>query len=684
MSGRLLDAGKRQLTLLALLLLCATPLFAAEPQLELDIELDPDARRLQAVAHVTTRSGDVRFPLHESLSITGASAGGRQLQAVIVGRRAGAQRMWQVAVPRDADRLRVEYGGTLPALQRDLDHRGVLRALPPMASKEGSFLPAGSAWYPQPAGLFSYTVRLSLPADQRALVAGRLVSEELPSGVSGRYRARFEFGHPTDGIDLMAGPWLIREKLMPRAGMEPVKLRTYFFADLDAVPGLADAYLDDTRRYIERYSEAIGPYPFTEFSVVASPLPTGFGMPTLTFVGAQVLRLPFIRATSLGHEVLHNWWGNGVYVDYDEGNWAEGLTTFMADYAYKEDESAAAAREMRLGWLRDFAAVPSGDHRPLASFRSRTHGAAAAVGYGKSAMLFVMLRDTIGEAAFENGLRDFWRKHRFAIASWRDLQASFEAASGSALDPFFEQWLHRAGGPSVRLSGAEAAQHKGRTRLILRLEQTPPAYSLHLPIELDYEGRSEMRWVDIAHERETAALELDAPPTGVRLDPDVRVWRRLEREQLPPILRLWFLARAPRLLTASDDPRTRQASESLAQRLFEASPQAISVKELDRTTEPVLLVGLHADIDGALSRARLPGRPESVSGRGTAQVWTIERQAGAPVAVVSARDAEALLALLRPLPHYGSQSWLVFEGSRALDRGVWPAPGRILPVRRSS
>ncbi len=94
-----------------------------------------------------------------------------------------------------------------------------------------------------------------------------------------------------------------------------MRLRTYFPRDLDAVAGLADGYLDDTRRYLELYGEEIGAYPFTEFSVVASPLPTGFGMPTLTYIGAEVLKLPFIRATSLGHEVLHNWWGNGVYVD---------------------------------------------------------------------------------------------------------------------------------------------------------------------------------------------------------------------------------------------------------------------------------------------------------------------------------------------------------------------------------
>jgi aminopeptidase N len=61
-------------------------------------------------------------------------------------------------------------------------------------------------------------------------------------------------------------------------------------------------------------------------------------------------------------------------------------------------------------------------------------------------------------------------------------------------------------------------------------------------------------------------------------------------------------------------------------------------------------------------------------------VWTVQAASGAPLAVVSASDADALRALLRPLPHYGAQSWLRFDGSRLLARGVWPAPGPLLPV----
>jgi hypothetical protein len=325
--------------------------------------------------------------------------------------------------------------------------------------------------------------------------------------------------------------------------------------------------------------------------------------------------------------------------------------------------------------------VPAGDSQSLASFRARTHGAAAAVGYGKSAMLFVMLRDEIGEDAFTRGIRAFWEKHRFRIASWRDLQAAFERAAGRSLATSFDQWLDRPGGPVVKIVAAGAKTQAGKVRLTLAVEQAPPAYALRLPLQIVFPGRAEMRTIDVSRPRDVITVDVAALPEGVRLDPDLRVWRVLEREQLPPILRQWIIARAPRLMQASAAADVRAAAAALAKRVFENMAQVVPVDALNEGAEPILLAGLHADVDAALARAGLPARPATLAGRGSAQVWTVAREAGPPLAVVSARDADALRALLAPLPHYGAQSWLVFDGRRAVDRGVWPAPGRLVAVR---
>jgi aminopeptidase N len=633
-----------RLWLLATLIACGAAQ-AREPDLVLHVDLDPSSRALSAVAELAKPAGE-RFGLHESLHVRRVAETG-------------------------GGKVRIEYAGTLPPLDASLDHRGVLRALPPMASMEGSFLPAGSGWYPAPEGPFTYRVTLTLRSGHKALVAGRLLSEEEQAATS-TYKATFEHAVPAEGIDLMAGPYEVRERMAGMPGGAQVRLRTYFFKELSA---LSEAYLQDSAGYLERFSRAIGPYPFSEFSVVASPLPTGFGMPTLTYLGASVLNLPFIRATSLGHEVLHNWWGNGVRVDYERGNWAEGLTTFMADYAFRVERSAASARDMRLGWLRDLAAAPA--QEPLAAFRARTHGTAAVTGYAKAAMVFLMLRDMIGEAAFDQGVRRFWEQQRFRTAAWQDLRRAFEEASGLPLGPFFEQWLTRGDAPSIAIAGARYAD--GKVALDLRQEAGGPGgpYVLRVPIELESHGRREIRVIELRKGREVASIEVASKPDAVRLDPELRLWRRLREDELPPILRQWILAPSPVMAVAGSSGEMRQGAEALASRVFESRWKTVRPEERPRSA-PLLLVGLHADIDAALKRLKLPPRPALLADQGTAQVWTIP---GTAVAVVSARDAASIEALQRALPHYGAQSWLVFEGARVTERGAWPPAVRSVPVK---
>ena len=405
-------------------------------------------------------------------------------------------------------------------------------------------------------------------------------------------------------------------------------------------------------------------------------------MPTLTYLGAAVLKLPFIRATSLGHEVLHNWWGNGVYVDYAQGNWSEGLTTFMADYAYKEEASPEAARQARLAWLRDYAAVPASEQPSLAEFRSRAHGAAAAVGYGKSAMVFFMLRDLLGEKDFRDGVRQFWRTKRFEAATWGDLRAAFEHAYGRDLSWFFEQWVERAGAPRLRIESAKAEAKGGAATLALAFAQTAPPYRLRVPVEIVTGTSAQTRWIEIEHQRQTVMLPLAQLPDGVRLDPGLRLWRALDPEQLPPILRRWVLARAPRLALASDGAGIEGAARALAEAFFENPARTVSLAEIPGHGDPVLLVGLNADVDAALARLGLRRGRRNSAGAAAPRYGLREAQAtrrqspSCRRATRPAAGAQAAPAALRCAELSG------IRRRRAVAHGVWPAPGRLIRVSR--
>ena len=97
-----------------------------------------------------------------------------------------------------------------------------------------------------------------------------------------------------------------------------------------------------------------------------------------------------------------------------------------------------------------------------------------------------------------------------------------------------------------------------------------------------------------------------------------------------------------------------------------------------KSASTLLVAGLHADIDAWLAHEKMAPRPAPLTAtHGSAQVWTARTGGGQIALLVSARDAPSLAALLRPLPHYGQQSYLVFEGTRAIERGTWPAQPQV-------
>jgi hypothetical protein len=388
-----------------------------------------------------------------------------------------------------------------------------------------------------------------------------------------------------------------------------------------------------------------------------------------------VLKLPFIRSTSLGHEVLHNWWGNGVYPDWRRGNWSEGLTTFLADYAYKEDQGEAAAREMRLGWLRDLTAVPPAEDTALRDFVARHHGISSIVGYNKSAMVFSMLRDRIGREAFEKGLRLLWERKRFQSAAWSDLEAAFSAAAGRPLAGFFHQWVDRPGTPTLHLRNAR--QQGSQLRLTLTNTDTR---ALRVPLRLVYADRTEDRWVDLARRVTPALLEVKGDVRSVQLDPDYRIWRRLDPALVPAILREVFVAPRVDLVVVDNDPELQADARSLAERVLDVPPVPLAA-EGPPGTNPLLLLGTPPAVEAWLARQGLPPRPGTLARAGTAQVWAGRDALGRPYVVVSAQDSAALKALERGLPHYGKQSWLVFEASRAVSKGTWPPATESVRVR---
>lgn len=530
------------------------------------------------------------------------------------------------------------------------------------SGSDGVYLPGYDAWIPwDEAGLIRYRILVKVAPGERGVATGKLVSEQTTNK---QYQATFEVTHPSEAPSLFVGPYQVTERLS-----QGLRLRTYFH---DELAGLADVYLDAADGYIKRYQESIGAYPYADFHIVSAPLPVGLGFPNLTYVGRQVIPLPFMRTRSLAHEVLHNWWGNGVTVDYTSGNWAEGLTTYMADYALARDRGEAEARSMRVKWLRDFAALPAQRDQPLRDFRSKQHQASQVIGYNKLAFVFHMLANEIGRPAFADGLRHFWSKHAYGQAAWADLQAAFEQATGRDLDWFFRQWLQRSGAPRLSLGAHSVEQVAGGYRTRIEILQPVTGYRFKLPVLLATVDADQRHEILISDTLTRVEFVTPAKPRYIHVDPDSDVFRRLQREETPPILRDVTLNPSAITFIASTDTEFVEVARNLAVGLMDVMPRFETLTALQDADQPLLLITTSNDLAQQLTQLGLEQLPELPDMAYSAAAWTARQTNGAPVLVVTAENALELRSLLRPLPHYGGQSYVLFAAGRALSRGLWP------------
>jgi hypothetical protein len=543
---------------------------------------------------------------------------------------------------------------------------------------QGAYLGGGTFWVPWSGdALFPFDLEVESPSDWRVVSQGELRSESVKEG---RRRTRWVSAEPGAEIWLIGGPYELRER--EHRGVR-VMAYTYPGTPAEAV----DPYLESAGGVLDRFGQVFGDYPYTKFALVENYWQTGFGMPSFTLLGDRVIRLPFIVDTSYPHEILHNWWGNGVYVPRGEGNWCEGLTTYCADYAAKEREGEAAARDYRRSTLqgyRDFAAAGGRDF-PLRGFRERSDAATQAVGYGKTLMVFHMLRRGAGEERFFAALRSFWERHRFRYAGWNDVRASFEEATDEDLLPFFEQWVDRPGAPLLRLEGVAATSDGAGGSVVTGVVlQQEPAFALSVPVVIT--GESVRFAADVACAGPETAFQLAVPftPSRVSVDPDFEVFRMLHPEEVPPALSgILGSARTRIVLGARAEGAVREALAAVAAEW--ARDSTFTVVE-ERAGEAL------AAFDGGTwylgegeAASRLGGRPLALERAAGTTLVAADREGGAgsearPLGLFLPGSAEAVAAVARKVPHYSKYSWLVFEGERNVGKGLWEAGASPLTV----
>ncbi len=558
-------------------------------------------------------------------------------------------------------------------------------------SAEGVVLDGNSGWYPHfPDSLQKFSLQVDLPPGWTAVSQGAGPNRaETPQGV----RVSWREDQPQDDIYLIAAPFASYSKATEQ-GEAQVYLRA---PDAE----LAQRYLDATADYLAFYGDLIGPYPYAKFALVENFWETGYGMPSFTLLGSRVIRLPFILQSSYPHEILHNWWGNSVYIDYETGNWSEGLTAYLADHLLKEREGQGG--QYRRDSLQAYADyVRGGEDFPLDAFRGRHGSASQAIGYGKSLMLFHMLRRDLGDEAFVAGLRRFYRDNVFRLAGYDQLRLAFEQASGRNLKGFFDAWTRRAGAPDLALAAVTLAPTASGYQLKGRVEQTQPQapFPLTVPLVVHLkDGSLVQRRIPLEDGAVDFVIDLPAAPLRLALDPEFDLFRRLAPGENPVSLSALFGAKQglmvlPAAKTQEDSVAMTEGYRQLAQHWMRDAKgwELVLDDAIERLPEdrPVWLLGWRNrfltelvdkpfGLDLAARRFEIDG--QVFDGEDTS-LALVREVAGRPLGLIAAGSAAAIPGLTRKLPHYGKYGYLAFTGSEPSNRlkGQWPAGESRLQV----
>lgn len=642
---------------------------------KIDLNLSPSLKMLKAEVTLTFPADAPRkqsFVLNKNLQVLRVSNGDR-LTLLHAGTKQDLFSEWGLTLGKDDQKVTLEYSGVVfdPVVNEDTTG---------FVSADGAVLMGSTYWYPFFLNqLKTFQIKASLPHQWKVVTQGQLTSVAYEQSLT-----TYEYSEqkPQEEIYFIAGPFFEYTKTNSLGQTFRVLLR-------EDNKGLAQNYLSLIPDYVAHYSKLIGPYPYQQFAVVENFWETGYGMPGFTLLGPKVMRLPFILTSSLPHEILHNWWGNSVYVDLAKGNWAEGLTTYLADHW--QQELTKADVDYRLSQLiayNDY--VVNGKDFPLSEFKGRHDSASQAVGYSKAMMFFHMLKQLLGPQAFEAGIQQFYFDNAFKPASYDDLKKSFETTSKKDLTVFFDQWLTRKGAPEIKLAGVQTYLWPDGAFVVsfsINQEQTE-LYDLEIPVRWTLENGAKI-WqkVRLQDKTQTFTFTHTNRPILLEVDPNYDLFRILFKEERPTTLSQIFASNEVTVLY-TEEQRNLLAIPNFWEQNFSKRYTYVELSEslqLPASGQVIMLGSSLAFEDFIKSQMR--GLDFSINSK-KIRILGTEYDRSNSSSLITARnrhnpgqtilwiDQSALKDLstwARRLTHYGKFGALVFEGERNSLKSSYPS-----------
>ena len=504
---------------------------------ELEAIVDPAQQSLRArarIALVADRSAPaVTFELHPAL----------QVQAV----RSGTATLTVRRTAEAPDRITVDLPAALApgqAITLEFDYAGTLADTaspdqPVRLAGIGSdrfWLLMPARWFPlvstvgqRYSGQFDFIV----PGNFTVVGTGQSGTPEpvaAPPGATTHsstwLRYRFKVERPSPAGSFIGGPLQLTP--VRAAGLS---LSVY---TPPALAGSAAAAGETLGKILEFYSATFGP--IEERQVTLALLPADPGLESFSGPGLVVVTQPYWNRQpaerALATAAAGLWWNDQVLpATPADALLADGLARYSAVlYAESAHGPAALRREVTecsVGALMDEQAAPIAQAWRLAPYSLAYRSVVA----NKGAMVFHMLRRSIGDEPFRNLLRTYLTRFSGRTATLDDFEKLVQSTV-AALPPvggrpplntvaFFAQWVHSTGVPEFHLEYVVYRTPRG-FRVVGKIHQDLTALNMPVTIRVETEGNPVTQVVRVVGN--TTEFSIDTfglpKPGGIQIDPD--------------------------------------------------------------------------------------------------------------------------------------------------------------------
>lgn len=250
----------------------------------------------------------------------------------------------------------------------------------------------------------------------------------------------------------------------------------------------------------------------------------------MIFMASNLFRQPRdITEQRLQREAAYQWWGLTVGLkSFDDAWLSQGLAEYSA-FSLRESQLTGAKLDLIRRELLE-KSLTFEQTASLARTPANLDDQSTAYQYimfGKGAMVFKLLRDTLGEPKFNQLLKTFIQKYRGKNASIYDFEKLTSEIAGKNMRYFFARWVEGTGVPEFSADYLILRTRDGKFITRGTVKQNYDNLRLPLELMLRAEGEGELRTVQVQIDESSADfnIESNGKPLDLIIDPNYKILR---------------------------------------------------------------------------------------------------------------------------------------------------------------